>query len=60
MCTPEPLPGDDALWTAPNLLLTPHVSGFYHLPVTLDNIVAIAAGNIRALLCGDELRNRVL
>lgn len=60
VCTPEPLPGDDALWTAPNLLLTPHVSGFYHLPVTLDNIVAIAAGNIRALLSGDELRNRVL
>ena len=60
VCTPEPLPGDDALWTAPNLLLTPHVSGFYHLPVTLDNIVAIAAGNIRALLSGDELRNHVL
>ena len=60
VCTPEPLPGDDALWTAPNLLLTPHISGFYHLPVTLDNIVAIAAENIRALLCGDELRNRVL
>ncbi len=60
VCTPEPLPGDDALWTAPNLLLTPHVSGFYHLPVTLDNIVSIAAGNIRALLSGDELRNRVL
>lgn len=60
VCAPEPLPGDDALWTAPNLLLTPHVSGFYHLPVTLDNIVSIAAGNIRALLSGDELRNRVL
>lgn len=60
VCTPEPLPGDGSLWTAPNLLLTPHISGFYHLPVTLDNIVAIAAGNIRALLCGDELRNRVL
>lgn len=60
VCTPEPLPGDDALWTAPNLLLTPHISGFYHLPVTLDNIVSIAAGNIRALLSGGELRNRVL
>lgn len=60
VCTPEPLPGDDALWTAPNLLLTPHISGFYHLPVTLDNIVAIAAGNIRTLLSGGELRNRAL
>lgn len=60
VCTPEPLPGDDALWTAPNLLLTPHISGFYHLPVTLDNIVAIAAENIHALLSGGELRNRVM
>lgn len=60
VCTPEPLPGDDALWTAPNLLLTPHISGFYHLPVTLDNIISIAAENIRALLSGEELRNRVL
>jgi phosphoglycerate dehydrogenase-like enzyme len=24
---PEPLPGDDPLWSAPNLLLTPHMAG---------------------------------
>ena len=49
VCTPEPLSAGDALWDAPNLLLTPHISGFYHLPATLDNIVRIAAHNIRAL-----------
>lgn len=24
---PEPLPADDPLWSAPNLLLTPHMAG---------------------------------
>ena len=60
VCAPEPLPADDPLWDAPNLLLTPHISGFYHLPVTLDNIVAIAADNLARLGAGEPLRNQVL
>ncbi len=60
VCTPEPLPAGDALWDAPNLLLTPHISGFYHLPVTLDNIVGIAAENLAHLAAGEPLRNQVL
>ena len=59
VATPEPLPKDDPLWDAPNLLLTPHISGFFHLPVTLDNIVAIAAGNISRLDAGNPLTNVV-
>ncbi|WP_321971248.1 D-2-hydroxyacid dehydrogenase [Paratractidigestivibacter sp.] len=59
VCSPEPLPEGDALWDAPNLLLTPHISGFYHLPVTLDNIVAIAAENLAHLAAGEPLRNHV-
>ena len=59
VCSPEPLPADDPLWDAPNLVLTPHISGFYHLPVTLDNIVAIAAENLAHLAAGEPLRNQV-
>lgn len=60
VCAPEPLPEGDALWDAPNLLLTPHISGFYHLPVTLDNIVGIAAENLAHLEAGEPLRNQVM
>ena len=60
VANPEPLPADDPLWDVPNLLLTPHVSGFFHLSVTLDNVVDIAADNLGRLHRGEELRNRVL
>ena len=56
---PEPLPTDHPLWEAPNLLLTPHISGFYHLHETLDRILAIALGNLRALVNGEPIRNVV-
>ena len=49
----------EALWDAPNLLLTPHVSGQFHLAVTLDNIVGIAAENLAHLAAGEPLRNHV-
>lgn len=47
--SPEPLPQDHPLWQEENLLLTPHISGGYHLMQTLNNIHAIAAHNISAL-----------
>lgn len=56
---PEPLPADHPLWEAPNLLLTPHVSGFYHLPETLERVVRIAAGNLAAFVSGQTLKNQV-
>lgn len=33
---PEPLPADHPLWTAPNLLITPHMSGNMSLDATCD------------------------
>ncbi len=59
VCDPEPLPAGDPLWDAPNLLLTPHISGWLHLSVTLDNIMGIAAENLRHLAAGEPLRNHV-
>ncbi len=59
----EPLPADDRLWGAKNLYLTPHVTGGFHIPVTLDIIADICAENLRRYLAGEGLRcvvNRAL
>ncbi len=54
---PEPLPAEHPLWTAPNLLLTPHCAGGLRLAVTRDNIVALAQDNLRRYLAGEPLLN---
>lgn len=56
---PEPLPKDHRLWDVPNAFITPHVSGFYHLPETLRNVVAICTENVRRYHAGEPLRNVV-
>ena len=56
---PEPLPADSPLWQLDNLLITPHVSGYYHLPHTFECIVDIAAENLAHYFAGEELRNVV-
>lgn len=56
---PEPLPATHKLWKMENALITPHVSGFFHLKQTHDNMVNIAAQNIERLLGGIELTNVV-
>ncbi|MDD2458069.1 MAG: D-2-hydroxyacid dehydrogenase [Eubacteriales bacterium] len=56
---PEPLPADHRLWSLPNVLITPHVSGFYHLQATLDSIVALATRNLGHFMRGEQLENVV-
>lgn len=46
--TPEPLPKDHPLWQEKNLLLTPHIAGFFHLRATYDNVIDIAIQNLKA------------
>ena len=53
---PEPLPATSPLWDAPNMLITPHISGWFHLEATLNNVVDIAAENLRHLQAGETLR----
>ena len=56
---PEPLVQTSPLWDADNILITPHVSGQYHLPETLERILRIAAENLRLYADGRPLRNIV-
>lgn len=54
---PEPLPADHPLWSAPNLLLTPHVAG--SVPGALHRAYAVAAEQIAAYARGDPPPNLV-
>ena len=55
----EPLPGKSRFWTAPNVLITPHVAGETRAYET--NVVDILIENIERLLRGETaLRNQVV
>lgn len=54
---PEPLPSEHRLWTYENVMITPHVSGFYHHPATFGKIVDICIENVRNYLEEKPLRN---
>ncbi len=56
---PEPLPADHPLWDAKNMLITPHVSGGYHLKETHERIIRIAVENLRRFTNGEALKNNV-
>jgi len=56
---PEPLPADHRLWDIPGVVITPHISGFYHLPETLKRIVNISIENLEHLKNQEPLRNIV-
>ncbi|PYI29194.1 hypothetical protein BP00DRAFT_427777 [Aspergillus indologenus CBS 114.80] len=52
---PEPLPADDPLWDAPNVLISPHISGagLEYIPRSLD----ILKENLGRLARGEEILN---
>lgn len=54
---PEPLPADHRMWKIENALITPHISGFFHLRKTYENIVDIFIENLSRFLDGKELEN---
>ena len=54
---PEPLPKDDPLWDAPNVLITPHVSG--SSDAYAERAFQVLATNIRREREGGKLVNEV-
>ena len=56
---PEPLPPTRRLWNIPTAVVTPHISGFYHLRETHERIVGLFLENLRHFQAGEPLRNLV-
>lgn len=56
---PEPLPADHPLWTAPNCIITPHISGDMSLPYTVDLTVDFFCENFDRYVSGRPMLNRV-
>ncbi len=56
---PEPLPADHPLWDMDNVILTPHISGSFLLPETLEKILHICIENLECYLVKRPLRNVV-
>jgi phosphoglycerate dehydrogenase-like enzyme len=54
---PEPLPAGHALWSCPNLLITPHVAA--SSPQFARNALRIVAEELRRYINGEPLRNVV-
>ena len=54
---PEPLPAGHPLWSAPGLLLTPHVGG--SVPLAVDRAFRIAAEQVRQFAGGNTPSNLV-
>ena len=53
----EPLPPGDPLWTAPNIILTPHISGFRQ--GHWDEVIDLFADNLDRFRRGEPVRFRV-
>ncbi len=54
---PEPLPADHALWSAPGVVITPHVGG--NSTAFRPRMIALLREQIGRLAAGQELRNVV-
>ena len=54
---PEPLPPDDPLWTVPNVILTPHTSGFRQ--GHWNEVIDLFTENLRRYQRGEPVRFRV-
>ncbi len=56
---PEPLPSEHRLWKIETALITPHVSGGFHLKETRERLIEIFKHNLDCLKSGKTLKNIV-
>lgn len=56
---PEPLPKDHPIWDAPNLIITPHISGGWDAPENYRRVFEIVYENLSRYLHGQPLLNVV-
>ena len=54
---PEPLPDGHPLWSAPNLLITPHLAGL--TPEAINRAFRLASAQVRRFVEGKPLENVV-
>lgn len=54
---PEPLPADHPLWTAPNVIITPHAAG--HVKQAGPRAFALVGDQLRRFVAGEKLANVV-
>lgn len=57
VCEIEPLPDGHPLFAVPNLLVTPHITGGFHLDLTMSQIFDICCHNLKAWLGEGEFRS---
>lgn len=57
--TPEPLPADHPLWSCPNTIITPHISGNMSLGITCSLAADLFCRNLRNYADGQPLENLV-
>ena len=56
---PEPLPADHPLWTAKNIIITPHTSGNMTLGYTCDRNVEMFCQDLRNYAAGRPLNGLI-
>lgn len=59
VASPEPLPPDHPLWSAKNLIITPHTSGGWTLPKNTEDVLKIFLDNLDIWESGGEPFNQV-
>lgn len=55
VCEREPLPEGDPLFSVPNMIITPHITGGFHLDLTIESVFEVCASNLRSWVSGGEL-----